>query len=250
MQDALLATPLIPAAPTPPAIPIPLLHRLPPELIDHLLDHIPPQLLQRTALSLAQVFPPDTISARYVWKHLTVGRPGQLKPLWMKLKEEARKGERGGVRHVRTFCQVRESRSGVPSVVSRIGLEMGSGSELGLLGLLDLLGFALYPADCTGIMARRRRHPQQVSDMIPLPSASRGVTTRAPGAMVRTQSNPRSVLRCLPDVQVLLLNIGTNFAPEHLEEMFEDPRPGIRRMEMRFRPYVEQASYYQFLKGA
>lgn len=68
---------------------------------------------------------------------------------------------------------------------------------------------------------------------------------------VRIQSNnPRSVLRCLPAVRVLLLNIGTNFAPEHLEEMFEDPRPGIRRMEMRFRPYVEQASYYQFLKGA
>jgi hypothetical protein len=46
-----------------------------------------------------------------------------------------------------------------------------------------------------------------------------------------------------------MLNVGTNFAPEHLEEMFEEPRLGIRRMEMRFRPYVEQATYYQFLKG-
>ena len=46
-----------------------------------------------------------------------------------------------------------------------------------------------------------------------------------------------------------MLNIGTNFAPEHLEEMFEEPRLGITRMEMRFKPYVEQASYYQFLKG-
>jgi hypothetical protein len=111
MQDVLLATPLIPAPPTPTPTPpaIPLLHRLPPELIDHLLEHIPPQLLQRTALSLAQVFPPDTISARYVWKHLVVGRPGQLMPLWMKLKEEVGKGERGGVRHVKTFCQVSES---------------------------------------------------------------------------------------------------------------------------------------------
>jgi hypothetical protein len=45
------------------------------------------------------------------------------------------------------------------------------------------------------------------------------------------------------------LNLGTNFAPEHLEEMFEDPRLGMERLEMRFRPYVEQASYYQFLKG-
>jgi len=58
-----------------------------------------------------------------------------------------------------------------------------------------------------------------------------------------------SALRCLPDIQVMLLNIGTNFNPDHLEEMFEEPRLGIRRMEMRFRPYVEQASYYQFLAG-
>lgn len=46
-----------------------------------------------------------------------------------------------------------------------------------------------------------------------------------------------------------MLNVGTNFAPEHLEEMFENPRLDIERMEMRFRPYVEQATYYQFLKG-
>lgn len=32
-------------------------------------------------------------------------------------------------------------------------------------------------------------------------------------------------------------------------EMFEEPRLGIKRMEMRFRPYVEQATYYQFLAG-
>lgn len=62
--------------------------------------------------------------------------------------------------------------------------------------------------------------------------------------------NPCSVLRCLPDLRVLMLNVGTNFAPEHLEEMFEEPRMGVQRMEMRFRPYVEQATYYQFLKGA
>lgn len=50
-------------------------------------------------------------------------------------------------------------------------------------------------------------------------------------------------------MRVLMLNIGTNIAPEHLEGMFEEPHLGITRMEMRFRPYVEQASYYQFLKG-
>lgn len=47
-----------------------------------------------------------------------------------------------------------------------------------------------------------------------------------------------------------MLNVGTNFAPEHLEEMFESERLDLRRLEIRFRPYVEQASYYQFLKGA
>ena len=46
-----------------------------------------------------------------------------------------------------------------------------------------------------------------------------------------------------------MLNVGTNFAPEHLEEMFENERRDLRRLEIRFRPYVEQASYYQFLKG-
>lgn len=58
-----------------------------------------------------------------------------------------------------------------------------------------------------------------------------------------------SALRCLPDIETLSLNMGTNFAPEHLEEMFEDARPTLKRLELRFRPYVEQASYYQFLKG-
>lgn len=53
----------------------------------------------------------------------------------------------------------------------------------------------------------------------------------------------------MPYLNTLLVNVGTNFAPEHLQEMFERPRPQMERMEMRFRPYVEQASYYQFLKG-
>ncbi|WVQ78905.1 hypothetical protein IAT38_000996 [Cryptococcus sp. DSM 104549] len=59
-----------------------------------------------------------------------------------------------------------------------------------------------------------------------------------------------NVMRRLNNIHALMLNIGTNFAPEHLEEMFIDPRQGLERMELRFRPYVEQASYYQFLKGS
>ncbi|WVO14716.1 hypothetical protein L204_102354 [Cryptococcus depauperatus] len=59
-----------------------------------------------------------------------------------------------------------------------------------------------------------------------------------------------NVMRRLERLQVLMLNIGTNFAPEHLEEMFESPRMELKRMELRFRPYLEQASYYQFLAGS
>lgn len=47
-----------------------------------------------------------------------------------------------------------------------------------------------------------------------------------------------------------MLHVGTNFAPEHLEDMFASPRPGLSRLELRFRPYVEEANYYQFLKGS
>jgi hypothetical protein len=106
MQDALIATPSIPLPVEPTHPSTSLLHRLPPELIDQVLTHIPPQLLQRTALSLTQVFPPDTLSARHVWTHLIVHRAAQLMPLWRKLKTEGEKGERGSLRHVKTFCQV------------------------------------------------------------------------------------------------------------------------------------------------
>lgn len=56
-------------------------------------------------------------------------------------------------------------------------------------------------------------------------------------------------MRRLDNINTLMLNIGTNFAPEHLQEMFEGPRKRLEKMELRFRPYVEQASYYQFLAG-
>ncbi|WVF66010.1 hypothetical protein IAT40_000748 [Kwoniella sp. CBS 6097] len=59
-----------------------------------------------------------------------------------------------------------------------------------------------------------------------------------------------NVMRCITSLNTLMLNIGTNFAPDHLEEMFEDPREALEKMELRFRPYVEQASYYQFLAGS
>jgi hypothetical protein len=83
-----------------------LLTRLPPELIDTLLTHVPPDQLQRTALSLLQVFPDYPPSSRHLWTHLIVSRPGQVMPLWRKLKDEAKKDEKGMIKHVETFCMV------------------------------------------------------------------------------------------------------------------------------------------------
>ncbi|KAG1757814.1 hypothetical protein EDB19DRAFT_1624249 [Suillus lakei] len=59
-----------------------------------------------------------------------------------------------------------------------------------------------------------------------------------------------NLLGILPRISSLLLFVGPNFAPEHLEEIFHKPREDLRFLSLRFRPYVKQASYYQFLKGA
>ena len=57
-----------------------------------------------------------------------------------------------------------------------------------------------------------------------------------------------NLLELLPRIKVLILNIGTSFMPEHLEEMFQTPRLDLLSLFLRFRPYVERATYYQFLK--
>jgi hypothetical protein len=110
-------------------VPVPLLLRLPPELIDYLLSHIPPQLLQRTAVALLSVFPDSPISNRYLWKHLVVGNPKQLKPLWTRLAhEEKRVDPPGGVTQgIETFCMV--------SCVSCGGNQLGT--ELILAGIVE-----------------------------------------------------------------------------------------------------------------
>ncbi|THV06524.1 hypothetical protein K435DRAFT_960495 [Dendrothele bispora CBS 962.96] len=71
-----------------------------------------------------------------------------------------------------------------------------------------------------------------------------------------------NIVQLLPNLTRLTLWIGpTNFTPEHLEEMFDLRRKEagsrcvscVGRLEylsLRFRPYVQTASYYQFLKGA
>ncbi|KAG8683323.1 hypothetical protein FRC08_014343 [Ceratobasidium sp. 394] len=59
-----------------------------------------------------------------------------------------------------------------------------------------------------------------------------------------------NLLGLLPDVPVVRLCIGTTYGPEHLQEMFVKPRVELRSLELRFRPYVKQATYLPFLKGA
>jgi hypothetical protein len=59
-----------------------------------------------------------------------------------------------------------------------------------------------------------------------------------------------NLLGILPRISSLLLFVGPNFAPEHLEEIFAKPREDLRFLSLRFRPYVKVATYYQFLKGA
>jgi len=59
-----------------------------------------------------------------------------------------------------------------------------------------------------------------------------------------------NVIRLISEVQEMTLYIGINFAPEHLEEIFERPMKKLQFLGLRFRPYVERATYLQFLKGA
>ncbi|KAF8167529.1 hypothetical protein B0H34DRAFT_644878 [Crassisporium funariophilum] len=60
-----------------------------------------------------------------------------------------------------------------------------------------------------------------------------------------------NLLRLLPEIKLLSIWIGPeNFAPEHLEELFQKPLSELTFLSLRFRPYVQKATYYQFLKGA
>ncbi|KDQ18222.1 hypothetical protein BOTBODRAFT_171882 [Botryobasidium botryosum FD-172 SS1] len=59
-----------------------------------------------------------------------------------------------------------------------------------------------------------------------------------------------SLIKMLPQLLTLHLNIGVTFAPEHLEALFERPLSPLQSLSLRFRPYVERPSYYQFHKGS
>lgn len=59
-----------------------------------------------------------------------------------------------------------------------------------------------------------------------------------------------NLVKLIPQLNLLNLWIGpNNFTPEHLEELFEKPIPGLTYLSLRFRPYVQKANYYQFLKA-
>ncbi|KAF7347480.1 F-box domain-containing protein [Mycena venus] len=59
-----------------------------------------------------------------------------------------------------------------------------------------------------------------------------------------------NLLRKLPKLRSLSLCVGTNFAPEHLKAIFQQPMPDLRYLSLRFRPYVQRATYQQFLSGS
>jgi hypothetical protein len=52
----------------------------------------------------------------------------------------------------------------------------------------------------------------------------------------------------LPNLERLSLNVGTTFAPEHLDDIFKHPRLNLVSLNLVFRPYVQTPTYYQFLK--
>ncbi|KAL5533550.1 hypothetical protein ACEPAG_10 [Sanghuangporus baumii] len=59
-----------------------------------------------------------------------------------------------------------------------------------------------------------------------------------------------NLLALLDNLTSLALFVGPNFAPENLLEIFEKPRERLESLSLRFRPYVQRANYYHFLKGA
>lgn len=170
--------------------PRPSIYDLPPELIDSILTFVEPAELQSTALSLKQAFPDFHVSDRHLFRHLRVGRPEQMRPMWDRLTDE---------RH--SFHSSDES-NGHQSDEKERGTE-------GLLRHVQSFSLASFSGD---------------ADIL------------------------NNILRLVPLIQRLNLNLGTNFAPEHLAECFEIKRRRIEGVEIRFRPYVDRATYYQFLK--
>lgn len=52
----------------------------------------------------------------------------------------------------------------------------------------------------------------------------------------------------LPTVPIIQLYVGTTYNPEHLSDVFTQPRLSLKALQLRFKPYVERATYMPFLK--
>ncbi|CCA69983.1 hypothetical protein PIIN_03923 [Serendipita indica DSM 11827] len=59
-----------------------------------------------------------------------------------------------------------------------------------------------------------------------------------------------NVLELVPNLGHLSIHVGATFAPEHVDDIFQRPRPALRTLNIVFKPYVQEATYYQFLRGA
>ncbi|CAE6355699.1 unnamed protein product [Rhizoctonia solani] len=59
-----------------------------------------------------------------------------------------------------------------------------------------------------------------------------------------------NLLALLPSVPIMQMCVGTTYSPEHLHDIFTRPRLALRTLQLRFKPYVEKATYMPFLKGA
>ncbi|EIW86921.1 hypothetical protein CONPUDRAFT_134261 [Coniophora puteana RWD-64-598 SS2] len=59
-----------------------------------------------------------------------------------------------------------------------------------------------------------------------------------------------NLIKLLPSIITLRVHIGLTFGPEHVQELVQKPLPDLKCLVLRFRPYVQRATYYQFLKGA
>jgi hypothetical protein len=79
------------------------IYDLPPEIVDLFLENVSPSELQRTALSIQQVFPELAVSESHIFRHVRVTSPSQLKPLWQRLRVDKYEAEGRLIRAVRSF---------------------------------------------------------------------------------------------------------------------------------------------------
>ncbi|WWC88061.1 uncharacterized protein L201_002964 [Kwoniella dendrophila CBS 6074] len=197
---------------------IPLLLTLPPELIDHLLGLVPPLERQITTLSLLKVFPEfkNEISQKHLWENLIIYNSKQFWPLWKRLQKDQKESSSSTSSLLESSSKTKNQINHHSSEEEEDGLVFYGPQKEGELGGIM----------CNGIKSLTLKSWKGDADIL------------------------NNILRCIKKLNTLQLNIGTNFSPDHLEEMFESPRKDLKRLEMRFRPYVEQASYYQFLAGS